>query len=75
MTALFGVSYFSNGAYDTATIEAGNGFNIGLKMSHQISNAEVSCYTYYDQRNQNTSILKLNEKQIGFNCGYVLEYK
>lgn len=66
-----GVSYYSSSSFDNYTINAGSGYNLGLQLSQVLqSKNNLYCRAGYESRRQETSLLQLNEQNVGAECGF-----
>lgn len=71
VTAEAGFSYFGSATYDNFTVSPGYGYDLSIKLTQKFKNLnELSCKAYYQNRNQQTSLIDLNEKSLGVACGY-----
>lgn len=71
ITAEAGFSYYSSASYDNFTVSPGYGYDLSIKLTQKFKNLnELSCKAYYQNRNQQTNLIDLNEKNLGMTCGY-----
>lgn len=63
------ISYWSASSYGFYSIEPGVSFGTGLRIEQNLNNSNIYCKLEYSEKRQNSSILKLNEKEAGFSCG------
>lgn len=68
-----GGSLFGAGAGSGYDIEAGSGFDLGLQIEQSFKTSTFGCGPRYEERKQKTSILDLNERDLGLLCRFVLK--
>jgi hypothetical protein len=69
VSVLGGVSYYGASSYGAYSIQPGYGYDGAIQISQEFKQTTIKCKLGYSERDQNTTYLKLVEKDMGIDCG------